>query len=105
VHTAHDRNKLLGWAEITHPFHPRRHQHFKVLKVRRAFGVRTLSLRDQAGGIFAVPQDWTDLAEPSAQALADILPAILDSECLLALVDLIEALDPTGQEKREGGTL
>ncbi|HXJ95558.1 MAG TPA: DUF5372 family protein, partial [Terriglobia bacterium] len=32
----------LGWAEISHPFHPLRGQRFEVLKKRRVAGVDTL---------------------------------------------------------------
>jgi hypothetical protein len=58
----------LGWAEITHPFHPLRGQRFAVLKVRRVSGVATLSMRHAELGSFAVPQEWTDRGAPAAEA-------------------------------------
>jgi len=54
----------FGWAEITHPFHPRRGQRFAVLKARCVAGVDTLILRDTERGTLAVARDWTDLAAP-----------------------------------------
>ena len=57
----------MGLAEITHPFHPLRGQRFAVLKVRRVSGVAMLSLRHTELGSFAVPQEWTDRATPTAE--------------------------------------
>ena len=105
MHTALEPKSLSGWAEVTHPFHPRRHQRFKVLKVRRISGVNILSLQDLSGGTFTIAKDWTDLADPSSQVLADTLPTILHFESLLALADLVDELDPSRHKGEEGGLL
>src|ERR1700747_2965638 len=55
----------LGWAEISHPFHPLRSRRFEVLKKRRVAGVDTLILRELERGTFSVPREWTDWADPS----------------------------------------
>lgn len=58
----------MGWATITHPFHPLRGQRFEVLKTRRAGGIDTLLLRHAERGSYAIARDWTDwsLSEPVA---------------------------------------
>jgi hypothetical protein len=55
----------LGWAEISHPFHPLRGRRFEVLKKRRVAGVDTLILRELERGTLSVPREWTDWADPS----------------------------------------
>src|SRR6266700_5072491 len=40
----------LGWAEISHPFHPLRGRQFEVLKKRRVAGVDMLILRELERG-------------------------------------------------------
>ncbi len=82
----------MGWAEITHPFHPRRGQRFQVLKVRRVSGVETLSLRESSGGTLCVPREWTDLGDASPYADIGIEPQILDSEHLVALAQMLEQI-------------
>jgi hypothetical protein len=79
----------LGWAEIRHPFHPLRGQRFPVLKNRRVSGQETLILREPSRGSFAVPREWTDLADidPSCKS-----PRRLAIEPLLQLVALVEDL-------------
>jgi hypothetical protein len=62
--TAHTNNPRLGWATITHPFHPLRTQRFKVLKTRRVAGVDTLILRHPDRGSYTVVQEWTDWGLP-----------------------------------------
>ena len=64
--TAQSPNEPSGWAEIRHPFHPRRGQRFAVLKARCVAGVDTLILRDAERGSFAVAREWTDLAAPNS---------------------------------------
>ena len=63
--TALVRHSPLGWAEISHPFHPLRGRRFEVLKKRRVAGVDTLILRELERGTFSVPREWTDWADPS----------------------------------------
>ncbi|WP_295432607.1 DUF5372 family protein [uncultured Thiodictyon sp.] len=56
----------MGWATITHPFHPLRGQRFGVLKTRRSGGLEILILRHAERGSYAIARDWTDwsLSEP-----------------------------------------
>ncbi|WP_368860782.1 DUF5372 family protein [Desulforhabdus sp. TSK] len=103
VHTALEPKSVPEWAEITHPFHPRRHQRFKVLRARRISGVCILTLQDPSSGIFTVSQEWTDLADPSVRVMEILFPTILHFESLLVLVNLLERLDPTRQEEGEKG--
>jgi hypothetical protein len=96
--TALGPNRHLGWAEITHPFHPLRGQRFAVLKTRRFSGVETLSLRSNFRGPNSVPREWTDWAEPSPYAGLGLAPLVFDFACLVQLADLLEALARSGQE-------
>ena len=83
----------MGWAHITHPFHPLRGKSFLVLKVRRYGGVETVSLRGPRYGTFAVPLEWTSKAPPWPCEHLGIAPPILDFRRLLELVDLAQQLD------------
>jgi hypothetical protein len=84
--------KPLGWAEIRHPFHPLRGQHFEVLKKRRVAGVDTLILRELERGSFSVAREWTDWADPSLSDSLGFPPRRLDAELLLELATLLEVL-------------
>jgi hypothetical protein len=65
MRTAHCAGEPLGWAVITHPFHPRRGERFRVLKARRYRGQATLILEGGEGGPFCILEDWTDKAAPT----------------------------------------
>jgi len=52
----------LGWALITHPFHPLKGQRFAILKIRKMSGLEVLSLYDDKRGSLPIPRDWTDQA-------------------------------------------
>ena len=85
-------NEPLGWARITHPFHPLKGKSFPILKVRRVAGADRLSLRGSADGSLAVPLEWTDQAPPSPFEHLGIEPSILDFRYLLELVELVQQL-------------
>jgi hypothetical protein len=83
----------LGWATVTHPFHPLRGKRFLVLKVRRAGGREVLSLFDEQSGTIALPREWTDQAPPSM--FSGVLPSqapILHPACLIQLQELAQLL-------------
>ena len=82
----------LGWAEISHPFHPLRGRQFEVLKKRRVAGVDTLILRELERGTFSVAREWTDWADPSAYDPLTLPPHHLAADCLFELVALLDAL-------------
>ena len=63
--TALVHSSPLGWAEISHPFHPLRSRRFEVLKKRRRAGVDTLILRELERGTLSIPREWTDWADPT----------------------------------------
>jgi hypothetical protein len=50
----------LGWAVVTHPFHPLRGQRFLILKSRTCSGRPTLILEGGECGTFSVLREWTD---------------------------------------------
>ena len=84
-------NSSLGWALITHPFHPLKGQRFAILKIRKIAGQEVLSLYDDKRGSLPIPRDWTDQALLAAHAgLIEPAP-ILDARCLLKLHDLVRA--------------
>ena len=82
----------LGWAEISHPFHPLRGRRFEVLKKRRIAGVDTLILRELERGTLSIPREWTDWADPTPYDALTRPPHRLAAECLFELVALLEAL-------------
>ena len=81
----------MGWALITHPFHPLKGQRLAILKIRKMAGGEVLSLYDDQKGSLPIPRDWTDqtLLSPHA-GLIEPAP-ILDARCLLKLQDLVRA--------------
>jgi len=81
----------LGWASITHPFHPRRGERFRVLKARRYRGEATLILEGGEGGSFSILEDWTDKAAPAGQAAH-----LLSAPALLELVPLVQRMMGAG---------
>jgi hypothetical protein len=81
----------LGSAEVVHPFHPLRGRRFIVLRIRRVFGVETLSLRDAELGSFAMPREWTDWAPPGIQTSSSSEPLLIDAFGLVALAEFIAA--------------
>jgi hypothetical protein len=88
----------LGWATITHPFHPLRSQRFEVLKTRRVAGVNTLILRHPDRGSYTVAQEWTDWALPDASTEPSETTHKLAVEPLLQLADLLAELSERAQE-------
>jgi uncharacterized protein DUF5372 len=84
-------NPSLGWAIVTHPFHPLKGQRFPILKIRKIAGQEVLSLYDDKRGSLPIARDWTDQAVLSPHAdLIEPAP-ILDARCLLKLHDLVRA--------------
>ena len=73
---------------ITHPFHPRRGERFRVLQVRRHCGRATLILEGGEGGTFSLLEDWTDKAVPTSAGAA----RLLSGAALLELVQLVQQL-------------
>jgi hypothetical protein len=82
----------LGWATITHPFHPLSGKRFQVLKRRRIGGREVLSLFDEGRGTVTVPRDWTDQAAPSLYTSGSESPPILHPACLVQLLALSKAI-------------
>jgi hypothetical protein len=80
----------LGWATVTHPFHPLSGKRFLILKTRRAGGREILSLFAEGHGTIALPREWTDQAPPSPYTTALPAPPILDARCLVKLRALVE---------------
>ena len=82
----------LGWAEISHAFHPLRGRRFEVLKKQRVAGVDTVILRELERGTLSVPREWTDWADPSLYDSLALPPRRLAADCLFELVALLDAL-------------
>jgi hypothetical protein len=91
VRTAQIPNESLGWAEVSHPFHPLRGQRFPVLKTRRVAGMETLILREPVRGSIAVRREWTDWGATTACGPVAMLQQ-LAFEALLELAKLVEDL-------------
>ena len=100
--TALKSNRYLGYATITHPFHPLRGMCFKVLSSKTFNNKDILSLQDTSRGAFAVPREWTDKADP---ALYDFLPEplpVLFFTHLQQLSDLLAILKKGSSQKLRG---
>ncbi len=91
--TAHQHRESLGWATITHPFHPLKGQRFWILKTRHFSGQDTLILQGTTQGTVTVLRDWTDQASPSIQCRANFpSPLLHDVDRLLELAELVRDL-------------
>ena len=84
----------MGWAIITHPFHPRRGQRFRVLKLRRYRGEATLILEGGECGAFSILEDWTDKAAPTSGAAR-----LLSVPALLELIQLVQQVKGSNRPK------
>ena len=58
----------------------------------------TLFLKGTTRGTFAVPRDWTDLAEPQACGPSAHRMPILAFPCLIEIVEMVRAIDRHSQE-------
>jgi hypothetical protein len=79
----------LGWAVITHPFHPLGGQRLRILKTRKWLGEPTYLLEGGECGTVSVPQEWTD-RDPSHGVERG--KHIFGPAALLELVALVETL-------------
>ena len=95
--------KPLGWAEVTHSFHPLLGQRFEILKTRRHSGIETLIVKCPDRGTFAISREWTDKAAPSPYENPRTEAPILDFQCLLALSELVEKLAPFKKKGVDNG--
>jgi hypothetical protein len=93
----------LGWAEITHPFHPLRGQRFLVLRRRRISGVETVSLRGNSDETICVPREWTDLSDVSPLFGLGAASLVLEFGHLLVLAQLVDEIAPSRQKKKGKG--
>jgi hypothetical protein len=94
-------NSSLGWALITHPFHPLSGQRFPILKIRKIGGEDILSLYHETRGSLPIPRDWTDQAlSPPYAGLIEPAP-ILDLQCLLKLQELVRAVTERIDDERK----
>ena len=89
----------MGWATITHPFHPLHGQRFEVLKTRRVAGIDTLILRHAERGSYAVAQEWTDWGLPNGSTGLGGSMQKLAVEPLLQLTDLLTGLTERAREE------
>ena len=83
-------NADLGWAKITHPFHPLRGRSLRILKTRKVAGKDTLILQETNRGTFAVPREWTDQADPWPCDPPKHPPPILSFQCLRELLEIVK---------------
>jgi hypothetical protein len=89
----------LGWAEISHPFHPLRGQRFRVLKTRRVVGIDTLILSHVERGSFAIAREWTDWGAPSSHDGRETAMGRFDLGMLLDLITLMDQrADPSSKK-------
>jgi hypothetical protein len=89
----------LGWAIITHPFHPLRGKRFEVLKTRQFAGTETLILRAPEHGSFALARDWTDWGTPEPDAASAAHAPKFAFASLVELTRLISVLSADSQKE------
>ena len=82
----------MGWATVTHPFHPLLGKRFLILKMRRVGGREVLSLFDEHNGTIALPREWTDQAPPSMVSSVLAQAPILHPACLIQLRELAQLM-------------
>ena len=87
----------MGYATITHPYHPFHGQKFQILKTKNISGIETISLKHPKRGSFAVPCEWTDQAEFSPFGFLEESPSILEPYSLLELIKFITNLKKKGE--------
>jgi hypothetical protein len=82
----------LGYATITHPYHPLYGQCLKIIFTRRINDKDVFSLKTETMGTMTVMRDWTDKADPGFYA--DVLdkPPILSVTHLISLSELLLTL-------------
>lgn len=89
----------MGYATITHPFHPLRGTRFKVLSSKTFNNSDILSLQGTSRGVIAIPRDWTDKADPHAYDFLSESDQLLSFVHLQQLADLISTLDQARSRK------
>lgn len=90
--TAQTVNSNLGWAVVSHPYHPLKGQRFPVLKTRRVSGKETLILGHPDFGSFGIIREWTDWGPPTDGDGCDGVGRRFDGDMLLDLVALVKLL-------------
>src|SRR5260370_6784783 len=92
IRTALVPNSSLGWALITHPFHPLSGQRFPILKIRKIGGEDVLNLYAEARGSLSIPPDAADQALLRPYAGLVLPPPILDLQCMPHHLELVRAV-------------
>jgi hypothetical protein len=71
--------------------------------VRKVGGAEVFSLQNPPNGIFSIPREWTDKAQPDPYEILENGPPILSCSCLLQLISLVSSLNKkeTRTEKKE----
>lgn len=93
----------MGYATITHPFHPLKGKCLKVLSSKTFNNCDILSLQGTSRGVIAIPREWTDKADSYP---SDFLPKphpILSFVHLQQLADLILILNQARSRKKLSG--
>ncbi len=89
--TALKSNHYSGYAIVTHPFHPLKGQHFKILSVK-TYNQRDILSLESDKGAFAILREWTNHADPQPYSILRGSYPILSFPHLQQLADLIKQL-------------
>jgi hypothetical protein len=81
----------LGFATITHPFHPRNGQRCPILEVHQTAGVSRIVLRTPEGLTIMVPVEWTDRS-PAPDDRGPGTPSRFDVPSLLKVAEIARRL-------------
>jgi hypothetical protein len=84
--------ELKRRVRITHPFHPRFGEEFKLLDYRRSFGDERVECIDEQDRLITVPLVWTDACGVDPFVRISAGRSFLRAEDLLRLADMLEGL-------------
>jgi hypothetical protein len=76
---------------VTHPFHPWNGQAFALVRLHKAWGEARVLLSGPDGAV-ALPAAWTDVLPPDAFVVQAAGRALLRTEDVLRLVQLVREL-------------
>lgn len=80
-------------VRVTHPFHPLFGQEFVFITVRSTWGRLRVQFYDSSGVVRSMPASWTDCGARDAFSVAAAGRSALHVDDLLALVELVAALE------------
>jgi len=92
-HSTHDDGRVDEVFRVTHPFHPRFGQEFKLVFRRRFQAEGWVFSHDENGREFRMPDHWTSLVQPDPFVVISDGRSRFHVDDLVRLARLIKDLD------------